>query len=150
MTAPSSVDPKRKLKGMLARIFSDAKVEDAERSELKAYLGSGALSVADVKAVFEDFVATTWKITMADGVVSDVERQRLINIVLAHLAERLLLELADALARQVVLVADLLERELVLVVEAEAPAEDARLDRREVPEQVAAPPRPTSGRRASS
>lgn len=78
---PSSVDPKRKLKGMLARIFSDTLVEDAERNELKAYLTSGALGVGDVKAVFEDFVATTWKITMADGVVSDVERARLLNIV---------------------------------------------------------------------
>lgn len=66
---------------MLARIFSDTTVEDAERAELKAYLTSGALSVTDVKAVFEDFVATTWKITMADGVVSDVEKARLLNIV---------------------------------------------------------------------
>src|SRR3712207_2439078 len=41
---------------------------------------------------------------------------------LADLPERLLLQLTDALARQVVLVADLLQRELVLVVEAEAPA----------------------------
>jgi hypothetical protein len=75
------MDPKRKLKGMLARIFSDTTVEDAERNELKAYLTSGALGVDDVKSVFEDFVATTWKITMADGVVTDVEKQRLINIV---------------------------------------------------------------------
>jgi hypothetical protein len=79
--APSSVDPKRKLKGMLARIFSDTTVEDAERNELKAYLTSGALGVEDVKAVFEDFVTTTWKITMADGVVTDVEKARLRNIV---------------------------------------------------------------------
>lgn len=76
-----AMDPKRKLKGMLARIFSDTTVEDAERNELKAYLTSGALSPSDVKAVFEDFVATTWKITMADGVVSDVEKRRLVNIV---------------------------------------------------------------------
>lgn len=75
------MDPKRKLKGMLARIFSDTVVEDAERSELKAFLSSGALDVADLKSVFEDFVATTWKITMADGVVSDVEKKRLVNIV---------------------------------------------------------------------
>jgi hypothetical protein len=77
----ASMDPKRKLKGMLARIFSDATVEEGERSELKAYLSSGALAVADVKEVFEDFVATTWKITMADGVVSDVEKKRLVEIV---------------------------------------------------------------------
>ena len=54
------------------------------------------------------------------------------------LADRLLLELPDALARQVVLVADLLQRELVLVVEAEPPADDPRLDRRGEPEE--APP----------
>src|SRR4051812_36048012 len=46
----------------------------------------------------------------------------LVSHVLADLAERLLLQLADPFARQVVLVADLLQRELVLVVEAEAPA----------------------------
>jgi hypothetical protein len=39
---------------------------------------------------------------------------------LAHLAQRLLLELADPLARQVVLVADLLERPLAVVDQAEA------------------------------
>ena len=47
----------------------------------------------------------------------------------AHLGQRLLLELADALARQVVLVADLLERQLLLGAEAEALAQDVRLDR---------------------
>lgn len=76
-----SMDPKRKLKGMLARIFSDATAEPEERDELRAYLSSGALSVPDIKEVFEDFVATTWKITMADGVVSDVEKKRLREIV---------------------------------------------------------------------
>ena len=75
------MDPKRKLKGMLARIFSDAVVEDAERKELADYLASGALSSAEVKEVIADFVATTWKITMADGVVSDTEKQRLREIV---------------------------------------------------------------------
>jgi 5-methylthioribose kinase len=66
---------------MLARIFSDATAEPEERDELRAYLSSGALSVPDIKEVFEDFVATTWKITMADGVVSDVEKKRLREIV---------------------------------------------------------------------
>jgi tellurite resistance protein len=75
------MDDKRKLKGMLARIFSDATAEDSERAELKAYLSSGALSMGEIKEVFDDFVQTTWKITMADGVVSDVERQRLNEIV---------------------------------------------------------------------
>lgn len=75
------VDAKRKLKGMLARIFSDAVAEASERDELKGYLSSGVLSVSDVKEVFEDFVQTTWKITVADGVVSDTEKQRLREIV---------------------------------------------------------------------
>jgi tellurite resistance protein len=75
------MDDKRKLKGMLARIFSDATAEESERAELKAYLSSGALTIAEIKEVFADFVQTTWKITMADGVISDVERQRLNEIV---------------------------------------------------------------------
>ena len=66
---------------MLARIFSDATAENAERAELKAYLSSGVLSMADIKDVFADFVQTTWKITMADGVVTDTERKRLHEIV---------------------------------------------------------------------
>jgi tellurite resistance protein len=37
--------------------------------------------MAEIKDVFDDFVLTTWKITMADGVVTDVERQRLNEIV---------------------------------------------------------------------
>jgi uncharacterized tellurite resistance protein B-like protein len=75
------MDPKRKLKGMLARIFSDAEVEAAERAELKAFLSSGALNVAELREVFDDFVGTTWKITMADGTISDVETKRLRAIV---------------------------------------------------------------------
>ena len=75
------MDDKRKLKGMLARIFSDATAEESERAELKAHLSSGTLSMGDIKEVFDDFVQTTWKITMADGVVSDLERQRLNEIV---------------------------------------------------------------------
>lgn len=75
------MDDKRKLKGMLARIFSDATADEGERAELKGYLSSERLSMAEIKEVFDDFVQTTWKITMADGVVTDVERQRLNEIV---------------------------------------------------------------------
>lgn len=74
------MDPKRKLKGMLARIFSDAVADESERSELKNYLGSGTLTAVEIREVFEDFVQTTWKITVADGVVSDREKQRLREI----------------------------------------------------------------------
>jgi tellurite resistance protein len=75
------MDQKRKLKGMLARIFSDATAEEAERTELAAYLASGALTKDETKEVVADFVSTTWKITMADGVISDKERERLNEIV---------------------------------------------------------------------
>ena len=78
------MDPKRKLKGMLARIFSDAVAEESEREELRtflAHLDGGILTKGEVREVFEDFVATTWKITMADGVVSDHEKTRLREIV---------------------------------------------------------------------
>ncbi len=75
------MDPKRKLKGMLARIFSDAVAEPSEREELKTYLASGVLTETEIKEVFEDFVQTTWKITIADGVISDREKQRLREIV---------------------------------------------------------------------
>jgi tellurite resistance protein len=89
-------DPKRKLKGMLARIFSDARVDADERDELKAYLSSGALTMTEVKDVVNDFVQTTWKITMADGVVSDVERARLGEIVKVLGIERAELPIAWA------------------------------------------------------
>lgn len=82
------MDPKRKLKGMLARIFSDAVVEDAERAELHAYLTSGALSAAEISEVVQDFVRTTWKITMADGVISEVEKKRLREVVLLLALDR--------------------------------------------------------------
>src|SRR3954471_9413639 len=59
---------------------------------------------------------------------------------IAHLATNLtdclLLQLANALARQVVLIADFFEGELVLVVEAETPANDARFDGRQGVEQT--------------
>ena len=75
------MDPKRKLNGMLARIFSDAVAEDSERAELKTYLASGLLESDAIADVLVDFVQTTWKITVADGAVSDIEKQRLREIV---------------------------------------------------------------------
>ena len=82
------MDQKRKLKGMLARIFSDATAESAERVELETFLSSGVLTKEEVKEVVADFVKTTWKITMADGVISDTERTRLNEIVVVLGLER--------------------------------------------------------------
>lgn len=75
------MDPKRKLKGMLARIFSDAVAEPSERAELDAYLSSGVLTSDEVGAVVADFVQTTWRITIVDGVISEREVERLREIV---------------------------------------------------------------------
>ena len=96
------MEAKRKLKGMLARLFSNAEADDAERSELETFISSGEVSPSDVEEVVADFVATTWKITMADGVVSDTERARLEAIValLGLGADSLPAEWVKALERQ--------------------------------------------------
>ena len=64
-----------------SRIFSDAVVNEDERSELRAFLASGELSASQTKEVFEAFVKTTWKATMEDGRISDTELQRLREII---------------------------------------------------------------------
>lgn len=75
------MDPRRQFKGLLARIFSDAVVDESERGELLDFLASGALTPAERAEVVSEFVATTWKGTNADGVVSDREKQRCREIV---------------------------------------------------------------------
>jgi len=56
MTRPDA-SRARRFSGMLARIFSDAMAEDAERAELKAYLSSGAFSMAEIKEGEKEVVA---------------------------------------------------------------------------------------------
>ncbi len=75
------MDPKDALTGKLARIFSDAVVDEDERSELRAFLASGELSTSETKEVFESFVKTTWKATMEDGRISETELRRLREII---------------------------------------------------------------------
>lgn len=75
------MDPKQALLAKLAHIFSDAVVDEAELSSLRASLASGELSTKELREVFDDFVRTTWKETMADDHVSAVEKQRLREIV---------------------------------------------------------------------
>lgn len=75
------MDPKQALLGKLAHIFSDAVIDDAEKSSLRAFLASGELSTKELREVFDEFVATTWKETIADRHVSDLEKQRLREIV---------------------------------------------------------------------
>lgn len=74
------MDPKAKFKGLLARIFSNADVDEAERAELLDFLASGALSQPERREVVDAFVATTWKTANADGKLSEIETQRLRTI----------------------------------------------------------------------
>ena len=75
------MDPKTVLASKLTRIFSDAKVDEAERAELRAFLASGELSVTELRDTFATFVATTWKETIADDRVTELEKQRLREVV---------------------------------------------------------------------
>lgn len=75
------MDSKQALQGKLAHIFSDAVVDESEKSSLRAFLASGELTTKELRDVFEEFVATTWKETIADNHVSDIEKQRLREIV---------------------------------------------------------------------
>jgi tellurite resistance protein len=75
------MDPKDALTAKLARIFSDAVVDEDERSGLRAFLASGELSASETKEVFDSFVKTTWKATMEDGRISESELQRLREII---------------------------------------------------------------------
>lgn len=74
-------DPKLKFKGMLARAFMDAVLDEAERAEIRAYLDSGVISKEDAHEVIEDFLSRTWSMAMADDHISEVERTRIQNIV---------------------------------------------------------------------
>ena len=70
------------LKGLLARIFSDANVDEAERAELRARLSSGELPAEDAQATMIEFLNTTYRHAMADGVLSDREKERLRSIIM--------------------------------------------------------------------
>lgn len=72
---------KKKFLGLLARIFSDGRIEPSERHELFDSLAKGELEPDETRAVLDDFVKTTWKIVVADGHVSDAERDKLRLIV---------------------------------------------------------------------
>lgn len=71
----------KRLLGMLARIFSDGVLEDAERAELQEHLRSGALTPESARATMSEFLLTTMKHALADGTVTERERAKLRLIV---------------------------------------------------------------------
>ena len=68
---------KKDLTDMLTRIFSDSVAEEAELNVLIAHLTSGDLAPTEVQEVINLFVHTTWKSTIADGVVTEDEKKKL-------------------------------------------------------------------------
>ncbi|MDB4992948.1 MAG: hypothetical protein JWM74_380 [Myxococcaceae bacterium] len=77
----SGGNPELRFKGMLARVFSDAVLEDAEKAELTEAVKSSGLTSDQVKHAIHSFTATTFKHASADGVITDRERERLRAIV---------------------------------------------------------------------
>ena len=75
------MDAKQALLAKLTKIFSDGVVDEDEKSSLRASLASGELTNAQLHEVFADFVAVTWKGTIDDGRVTDMEIKRLREIV---------------------------------------------------------------------
>jgi uncharacterized tellurite resistance protein B-like protein len=74
------MDHQAKFKGLMARIFSNAEVDEAERRELQDFISLGLLTAAERDVVVQSFTATTWKSANADGVLSEVEKKRLRSI----------------------------------------------------------------------
>ena len=72
-----------RFKGMLARVFSDAVLEDAEKGELTEAVKSGGLTNDQVKQAIFAFTATTYKHAAADGAITDRELDRLRAILAA-------------------------------------------------------------------
>ncbi len=74
------MDSKARFKGLLARIFSNAEVDETERAELLEFLSGGALTIEERREVVAGFVSTTWKTANADGKLSSIETTRLQSI----------------------------------------------------------------------
>jgi len=78
------VDPQRlerRFLGLLAKIFSDGVVTDAERGELHARIQDGQLSPEQIRAVMLHFLTTSLGHITADGKVTRREHDKLRLIV---------------------------------------------------------------------
>lgn len=69
------------LMALVERIFEDGKVTPFERRELVALYRDASLTVREAKEVYYAFVAKVLDESLADGVLSDEERQKLVTIV---------------------------------------------------------------------
>jgi hypothetical protein len=81
------------LAALIDRIFADGRVDPDEREELRRFWTTRQLAVKQVRAVVDVFVSKTWGEVIADGVVTDQERERLWAVVEGlHLPEAVLPE----------------------------------------------------------
>jgi len=69
------------LAALIDRIFADGKVEPEEREQLRSFWANRGLTVRQVRAVVDAFVARVWGEVSADGRISDEERARLRAVV---------------------------------------------------------------------
>lgn len=80
-TASELTGLQRVLYDRLMKVFDDGSLEPTEQKELRDLYGMGKLTLPDVREVFGLFLSDTWDNVMADGVITDAERDKLANIV---------------------------------------------------------------------
>jgi uncharacterized tellurite resistance protein B-like protein len=71
----------RELSELIDRIFADGKIEPEEREQLRSFWANRGLTVGQVRAVVDSFVARVWGEVNADGQITDEERTRLRAVV---------------------------------------------------------------------
>ena len=69
------------LAALIDRVFADGKVDSAEREELRGFWAQRQMTLKNVREVVDAFVEKTWGEVIADGVVTDGERERLWAVV---------------------------------------------------------------------
>lgn len=67
---------KARLSALLARVLEDGRLDDGERAELQGFYSEALLSVSDVREVFGAYLKALQDDVLADGVVTDEERER--------------------------------------------------------------------------
>ena len=65
------------LGALLVRIFEDGVVDSSEREELRQFWIKRGMTVPQVRAVVDQFLARIWGEVMEDGVITPEERGRL-------------------------------------------------------------------------
>jgi tellurite resistance protein len=69
------------LAALMDRVFADGKVEPSEGEELRSFWATRGLTVSQVRAVVDAFVARVWGEVVADGVITDEEQAKLRAVV---------------------------------------------------------------------